>query len=161
MNKDDKTNAPVNRHLLVSLLAATFALGVFAGAGMLVLTSPPTGKGEFLPESTDESFRFIRASVESNNAGKKRTIRELKPFQYKVNALIENTLKRSDVAAVSVYFRDLNNGNWFGIREHDKFSPKSLLKLPLMIAYFKWAESNPPTPSSARSPVNSTTLYSS
>ena len=45
--------------------------------------------------------------------------------------------------AVSVYFRDLNNGNWFGIREHDKFSPKTLLKVPLMIAYFKWAESNP------------------
>ena len=34
-------------------------------------------------------------------------------------------------------------GTGSGIREHDKFSPKSLLKVPLMIAYFKWAESNP------------------
>ena len=37
----------------------------------------------------------------------------------------------------------MNNGNWFGIGEHDKFLPKDLIKVPLMIAYFKWAESNP------------------
>jgi beta-lactamase class A len=142
MHKDEVNKEPIKQPLLLSLLAATFALGVFVGAGMIVLTSP-TGKGESVPESADESFRFIRASVESNSAGKKRTTRELKPFQYKVNALIENRMINNDAAAVSVYFRDLNNGNWFGIREHDKFSPKSLLKVPVMIAYFKWAESNP------------------
>ena len=80
-----------------------FALGVLAGAaGMVSLTSPPTGNGEAQLESTDESFRFIRASVESNSAGKKRTIKELKPFQYKVNALIENSMKSSNVEAVSI-----------------------------------------------------------
>jgi hypothetical protein len=40
--------------------------------------------------------------VESNSAGKKRTIKELKPFQYKVNALIENSMKSSNVEAVSI-----------------------------------------------------------
>ncbi len=60
-----------------------------------------------------------------------------------MNELIESTLKSGDAASVSVYFRDLNNGNWFGIGEHDKFLPKDLIKVPLMIAYFKWAESNP------------------
>lgn len=143
MNKDDKIKTPANRRFLLSLLAATFAIGVFVGAGMVVLTSQQAGKVEAVPEGTDESFRFIRASVESNSTGIKRATKELKPFQYKVNALIEKTVKGGNAAAVSVYFRDLNNGNWFGIREHDKFSPKSLLKVPLMIAYFKWAESNP------------------
>ena len=44
---------------------------------------------------------------------------------------------------MSIYFRDLNNGPWFGIREDDSFTPGSLLKVPLMIAYLKELRSNP------------------
>jgi beta-lactamase class A len=143
MNKYEEKRVSLNRPVLLSLLAAAFAFGVFVGAGMGLFTSPPTSKGEALPEVTDGTFRFIRSSVTSNSTAIKRTTTELKPFQYKVNALIENARKSGGVSAVSVYFRDLNNGNWFGIREHDKVSPKNLLKVPLMIAYFKWAESNP------------------
>jgi beta-lactamase class A len=143
MNRDEEKIVSIKRPLLLSLLAATFALGIFVGAGMGVFTAPSTGKGEAVPEREEGTFRFIRASVRSNGSGEHQSTKELKPFQYKVNALIENTLKSGEASAVSVYFRDLNNGNWFGIREHDKFSPKSLLKVPLMIAYFKWAESSP------------------
>ena len=141
--KIESIKVSIKRTLLLTLFAATFAFGVFVGAGMGVFTSPTAGKGETVPESTDGSFRFIRAFVDSNSAGKNRTTKELKPFQYKVNALIENTLKSGGASAVSVYFRDLNHGNGFGIREQDKFSPKSLFKVPLMIAYFKWSETNP------------------
>jgi len=133
----------IKRPLLLTLLAASFALGVFVGSGMGLFSSPTVSRIETVPDQTEDSFRFIRASVESHNAGKIRTNKELKPFKYKVNALIENTLKSGDAVAVSVYFRDLNNGNRFGIRGQEKLSPKSLLKVPLMIAYFKWAESNP------------------
>ena len=147
MKRDEKKTASIKvsikRSFLLILFAATFAFGVFVGAGMGVFTPPAASKGEAVPEGTDGSFRFIRAFVDSNSPGKNRTTKELKPFQYKVNALIENTLKRGSAAAVSVYFRDLNHGNGFGIRDQDKFSPKSLLKVPLMIAYFKWAETNP------------------
>lgn len=44
---------------------------------------------------------------------------------------------------VSVYFRELNSGEWFSINEDEKFSPASLLKVPLYIAYMKMAESEP------------------
>lgn len=37
----------------------------------------------------------------------------------------------------------MNNGPWVGINEDEKFSPASLIKVPLMITYFKAAESNP------------------
>ena len=43
----------------------------------------------------------------------------------------------------AVYFRDLNNGPWFGINERARYAPVSLLKVPVMIAYLKIAESNP------------------
>ncbi|MDD3262425.1 MAG: class A beta-lactamase-related serine hydrolase [Candidatus Absconditabacteria bacterium] len=44
---------------------------------------------------------------------------------------------------ISVYFRNLNNGNRFGINEKEEFSPASLMKLPLLISYYKLFEENP------------------
>lgn len=41
---------------------------------------------------------------------------------------------------VGVYFRTLNDGHWFGIDDETGFHPGSLLKVPIMIAYFKKAE---------------------
>ncbi len=43
----------------------------------------------------------------------------------------------------AVYFRDLNNGPWFGINEKEMFTPASLLKVPVLIAYLKEAETDP------------------
>ena len=43
----------------------------------------------------------------------------------------------------SVYYRDLNNGPWFGINEDLLFSPASLIKVPMMMAVFKMAEKAP------------------
>ncbi|HYA85583.1 MAG TPA: serine hydrolase [Nitrospirota bacterium] len=143
MESDKEKIVSIKRPLLLTLIAASFALGVFVGAGMGLFSPPTVSRSEVVPDQTEDTFRFIRASVESSNAGKLHAAKELKPFKYKVNALIEDTLKRGDAVAVSVYFRDLNNGNRFAIKGRDKFSPKSLLKVPLMIAYFKWAESNP------------------
>ncbi len=143
MNELERRKLSLQWPLLLTLFAATFAFGVFVGSGIGVFTPPSTSKGEAVPESEEGTFRFIRASVRSNGSEKHQSAKELKPFQYKVNAMIENTLKSGEASTISVYFRDLNNGNSFGIRAHDKLSPKSLLKVPLMIAYFKWAESSP------------------
>lgn len=44
---------------------------------------------------------------------------------------------------ISVYFRNLNNWNRFGINEKEEFSPASLMKLPLLISYYKLVEENP------------------
>lgn len=43
----------------------------------------------------------------------------------------------------SVYYRDLISGRWFGINEDEKYSPASLLKVPLMIANLKNSEDDP------------------
>jgi len=56
---------------------------------------------------------------------------------------IESLKKKNGVKNVSLYFRDLNNGPWIGIGEKDIFSPASLLKIPILISLFKYAETNP------------------
>jgi beta-lactamase class A len=51
--------------------------------------------------------------------------------------------KKDGVNSVSVYYRDLNTGKWFGINQDETFIPASLFKVPLMITYLKYAEKHP------------------
>lgn len=60
-----------------------------------------------------------------------------------LTSLIDEKIENNDVNHVSVYFRDLNNGPWVGIDEKEKFSPASLMKVPLMITALKLAENDP------------------
>jgi beta-lactamase class A len=57
--------------------------------------------------------------------------------------ILSEKKKEGKIAVASVYFRDLNNGPWFGINIHESFAPVSLLKVPLMIGWLKKAESSP------------------
>lgn len=69
--------------------------------------------------------------------------RELVPFKPAVQDLVDSYLAKHVLSHTSVYFRDLNNGAWFGIGEKDDYSPASLLKVPLLFAYYKWNEESP------------------
>jgi len=140
---EEKKKITISKPVLLTLLAGAIALGILIGTGMALFSPLQAFRGDASSENTEGSFKFIRASQETMQSGENRLRRELKPFRYKVAALIEDKLKSDNVVDVSVYFRDLINGNRFGIGERDSFSRKNLLKLPLMIAFFKWAEINP------------------
>lgn len=61
-----------------------------------------------------------------------------KEISDKINSLKE----RYDISFISVYFRDLNNGPWVGVNEKEEFIPASLLKVPLVISLFRYAQDN-------------------
>lgn len=145
MNKQPEIliKTSVKRPLIFTLLAASFALGVFVGAGVGMFSTAPSTKDESTFWNAEGKFRFIRGSIETSARRDKHATKELKPFQYKVNALIDKMQKGGEASTISIYFLDLNSGNWFGVGERDTFSSRHLLKVPLMIAYFKWAESRP------------------
>lgn len=44
------------------------------------------------------------------------------------------------ISEAAVYFRDLNNGPWFGINERKPYTPGSLLKLPIAMGYYRKAD---------------------
>jgi len=68
---------------------------------------------------------------------------ELRSFRPKIEALIAKSKAEHPELQVSYYYRDLNNGLWTGINEKETFSPASLFKLPLLIAFLKKAETQP------------------
>ncbi len=60
-----------------------------------------------------------------------------------INAYISSKKSLWDITHLSVYYRNLNNWWWFGINEKEEFSPASLMKLPILLAYMKNAEKQP------------------
>ncbi len=89
-----------------------------------------------------EGYRFIspllECSVSENSSDKK--IVTLKNI---ILDKLEEKTKEGKIKTGSVYFRDLGDGPWFGINEEEAFTPASLLKLPVLIAYLKEAETRP------------------
>ncbi len=67
----------------------------------------------------------------------------LKPFKSKISDFIQSEINYGHIDMASVYFRDLNNGPWFGVNQSADFAPASLLKVPIMLAAFKKAETDP------------------
>lgn len=57
-----------------------------------------------------------------------------------VNKKVEEYEKKEGVSHISLYYRDLNNGQWIGVNEKEEFSPASLLKVPTMMAFLKSIE---------------------
>ena len=86
-------------------------------------------------------YQYINPLLECEIAQDKE-FQEYVSLKKIVSDYIEEIKNEKKATEVSVYFRDLNNGPWFGINERDEFSPASLFKIPTMITYFKLAEND-------------------
>lgn len=119
---------------------------VFATGALLGYLAHDFGDGghniDFGRQVREGGGRFTNPLLECEvangviNAPKIRFERELKSY-------VEDALSRPGVSEVGVYYRDLNNGPAFGVGDNLEFSPASLLKVPVYIAFLKHAESEP------------------
>ncbi len=69
---------------------------------------------------------------------------EFEALKNSVRSYLETTLGKN-IDHVSVYYRTLDTGHWFGIGENDRYDPASMLKLPTLITVLKYTESHPET----------------
>lgn len=65
------------------------------------------------------------------------------PLKSKVDVFVSQMTDGQRVSSISVYYRDLADGPWFGINENKEFNPASMMKVPVMIAWLKRAEKDP------------------
>lgn len=122
-------------------LILAFAFGL--SAGFLIHVRLADEKHSSALEIRQGGYRFTNPLLDCEVSGDPLEFVELRPFKHKVQDLIDKKTESKEVSHVSVYFRDLNNGPWFGINEREDFSPASLLKVPVMMAYLKLASSDP------------------
>lgn len=69
---------------------------------------------------------------------------EYRPSKKAIETIIDNGTENNTLIDAAVYYRDLNNGPWFGVNAQTDFAPASLLKLPVMMTLLKKAENNLP-----------------
>ncbi len=136
------------QHKIISLKSICLIVGCLLVGALLgrffnfTKASLPVHNQEDIHEIRSGGYKYINPLLECNN--NELNFTELRPFSDKVKALV-NQISQDDngVNSVAVYFRDLNNGPWFGIDNTAKFLPASLLKVPMMIYYFDRSENDP------------------
>jgi beta-lactamase class A len=124
----------------VLLLALPFAFGI--GVGIW-------GYSNVLSKSSNSYFQEIRGGGQrftnpllDCQAGKDY-LNSLEPFKNHLTRFLQDVTVKNHLSTMATYFRDLNDGPWFGINASALFSPASLLKVPVMMALFKQAETDP------------------
>jgi len=99
-----------------------------------------TAKVTELKEVRSGNFKFISPLIECES-GKELGSDIFSMLKGDLITHVDAAKKNDPSLRVSLYFRDLQNGPWFGIEEDANYSPASLLKVPIMMAYLKISES--------------------
>ena len=86
-------------------------------------------------------FKFINPLLECEYLSNIED-KNINSIEIKTRKTIEEYIKSGEASNVSLYYRDLNNGPWFGINEDENYKPASLLKVPVFIAYLKKIDNN-------------------
>lgn len=68
---------------------------------------------------------------------------EFEPMRRDIDALVAKIKSEGLAKDVSVYLRTLNSGRWLEVEGDKKYTPASLLKVVIMMGYFKRAEEEP------------------
>ncbi|WP_243372327.1 serine hydrolase [Geotalea sp. SG265] len=88
-------------------------------------------------------FRFISPLLDVELPEGVNNLQEPIHFKAKVAEFVEQQKRSGRISSMSVYFRDLFDGPWFGINENARFDAASMMKVPVMIAWLKRAEKDP------------------
>ena len=86
-------------------------------------------------------YTYINPLLGYEVPGEVTEFNEYKPLQTAIQKSVKTASPQ--LQSYSVYFRDLTLGRWVGINENTTYAPASMMKVAIMIAYFKEAEANP------------------
>jgi beta-lactamase class A len=136
------TSPQPRRRWFTSPLVCFFGGALLTGAFFLLFSDTRPRLIGGATEIREGGYQFINPLLECEQAGGLIDATKVN-FQSRVTSEIEKLSKKGTLQNVSVYYRDLNNGPWFGIREEIPFTPASLLKVPVSMAFFKMSESDP------------------
>lgn len=136
------------KRIIVITFSVVFLLGIGVFIGLVAGEKYDPyniilGKDLASKEIRAPGYKLISPLLECDQDATSIQINGLDPLRSKLEKKIGDMKGKGMVADVSVYFRDLNNGPWFGVNERANFAPASLLKLPLLLAYYKQAEKDP------------------
>lgn len=93
-------------------------------------------------QKCNNQYEFLSNKIDCTDA--EDTINQLQNTKNNIQTIIDKEKQAGNIEAASVFFRDLNTTQWFGINENTRFHPASIGKLPIAMMYYKIAEVRPP-----------------
>lgn len=134
---ESKVNRLQKNPVYYVLLAILFlAIGYFLYP--IINHRTTVGNSHPIRENTDD-YTYISPLLAYETP--REVTEQSKILSEKINKYINQNKEVGD--KISVYYRDLNTGDWVGINDNDKYAPASMLKVIIMIGYLKRAENNP------------------
>ncbi len=130
----------------IALLIIGFFMGGLVVIGILYtrifpVVSSVFNVGPFASDSRLDTgqYKFIKPLLNSGYGNEEETLKWF-PAERKLKNLVEDVVAERPDIKVGVFFLNLNNSGWFSINAADTFIPASLLKLPMLISYYKLQE---------------------
>lgn len=129
-----------NRQVFLIVAAAAVAVSGWVAFAITVMHDPTSGQN--VTEVREGGWALISPLLEctasSPLGGERRKL-----LEQSLESVVRSRITAGSATHISLYFRDLNNGPWIGINEDEKFAPGSMLKVPVMMAYYHAAEKDP------------------
>jgi beta-lactamase class A len=88
-------------------------------------------------------YNFINPEVACLFSSSEDYLERNKRLESKIQEMVDYLMNNGKATNISVFVRDLVARRWIGINENTNFAPASLLKLPILIAYYKLSEIEP------------------
>ena len=123
-------------------LVPAFAAGILAGYFLKAVHPLPQADAGDDVEVRQEGYQLINPLLECEKSEGRLNVL-IRSFKDGLVALDASSRKSGTITGSALYFRDMNNGPWFGINENQKFRPASLLKIPIAMSFYKAAEEDP------------------
>lgn len=124
------------------IIAPALCLALGTVAGFTVGSRKPDLVKPFVLRENSDDYKFINPILVFT-IGDKENFPEYKPLEKTITSYINTAISSGKATNVSVYFRNLTNETWTGVNENDTYSPASMLKVAVLIAYLKLSEDNP------------------
>ena len=102
------------------------------------INPPISFRGAVIRQSSVD-YKFI-VPLLACDIGSEETFPELAPLKAKLTYLVNQDIRNGQAQNISVYFRALKSSRWIDINKDTMYTPASLLKVFVMMAYYKEAD---------------------
>jgi beta-lactamase class A len=128
-------------YLIITLLSG---IAIF----QFILLSKVRGANEEVKEplqcayeiDRSEGFRFIKPIIDARQECESE---KYQPVKDDISTIVQNFKNDGSITSASVYLQDFKHNDWISYNASEKYNPGSLLKVPLLMAYLRMAETQP------------------
>ena len=129
------------------VILISFAVGLMVGLFSISFNSKITENTDIINgispfREKENTYYFINPLLFYNSPNAIDS-KEYSALSSQIKKTIDDFVKDSTTKKVSFYYKDINKVQWVGINENENYTPSSLLKVVIMIAYLKEAEITP------------------